>query len=121
MTTLSVTHFDVLEFVKKSKELGVSEPVAEYQARQFEQVIGIAVATVREEILTKELASKGDLRETELRLLKEIEIVRKEIEIIRKEMEQLKFSLVKWVIGVGISAIVIISGTMFTMLKLMLT
>lgn len=65
---MTANHFDVLEYVKKSKELGVTEQLAEYQARQIEQSIEIAINTVRSEIEHKELATKKD-----------IEIVRKEI------------------------------------------
>ena len=36
---IAVKNFDVLAFVKKSKELGATEPLAEYQARQIEQAI----------------------------------------------------------------------------------
>ena len=88
--TINARHFDALAFVKKSKELGASEQLAEYQARQIEQAIDIAVSTakastqsevslIKAEIDNKELATKGDvllmrgeLRETELRLQKEI-------------------------------------------------
>ncbi len=36
MATLSMKHFDVLDFVKKAKELGASQEMAEFQARQIE-------------------------------------------------------------------------------------
>ena len=111
MAALSLKHFDALEFVKKSKELGVSEPVAEYQARQFEQVIEIAVNAAKTTINDKELATKQNLELA----LKQLEL---NLTIALKEQE---LRLVKWVIGMGGSAIIIISGMMFTMLKLMLT
>lgn len=75
MTTTTVSHFDALGYVKKSRELGVPEPVAEYQARQIEQSIEIAVNTARAGMENRELATKKD-----------IETVRKEIEIVRKEI-----------------------------------
>jgi hypothetical protein len=72
--------------LKKLRNLGVSQEVAEVQAQELEHVIDIAVNTSKEEFQAKELANKGDIREvkseireTELRLQKEIEIVRKEI------------------------------------------
>ncbi|MCE2706682.1 MAG: hypothetical protein LW807_06360 [Proteobacteria bacterium] len=91
----TVNHFDALGYVKKSKELGVSEQVAEYQARQIEKSIEIAVSTVRAEIENKELATKKDIGEVR----KEIEIVRKEIEIVRKEIAQASNKTIVWIGG----------------------
>ena len=68
MATLTIKHFDVHDFVKKSKELGVDEKVAEYQARQIEQAIDIAVTVVKEELRAEELATKKDLKELDLKL-----------------------------------------------------
>jgi hypothetical protein len=68
MTVLASHHFDVLSYVKRSKELGVPEPVAEYQARQIEQSIDIAVNTARQDIENKELANKKDIKELELKI-----------------------------------------------------
>lgn len=61
METPTHKNFDSLGFVKKSKELGVKEEVAEYQAPQIEQDIGIAVSTVRDEMNSKDIATKKDL------------------------------------------------------------
>ena len=55
----------------------------------------------------KDLATKGDLKETELKLTKEIELIRreiKEVELrltkeIELKIEQAKTSTIKWVIG----------------------
>ena len=69
MATLTTRHFDALEFVKKSKELGVPEPVAEYQARQIEQAIDIAISTIKEEITLKDLATKRDLESTKNQII----------------------------------------------------
>lgn len=75
MTTIK--HFDILDFVKKSKELGVSELVAEYQARQIESAIDIAVSTAKEEIQFKDLVTSRDMKELELKVssnIKELEV-----------------------------------------------
>jgi hypothetical protein len=44
MNTFAMKHFDLLNFVNKATELGMPKPLAEYQARQFEEVIEIATA-----------------------------------------------------------------------------
>jgi hypothetical protein len=73
----------------------------------------------------RELATKGDLRETELKLTKEIELVRgeikgvelkltKEIESVRLEVEKAKSSLVRWFAGLLIAY----TGVIVTILTL---
>lgn len=82
---MSIKHFDVHGYVKKAKELGTSEELAEFQARQIEQAIDMAISNVEKD----SLATKADLKETELTLRNE---------------------LVKWVLGTGIATILAIAG-----------
>ncbi|MDD3267282.1 MAG: hypothetical protein PHC75_08920 [Burkholderiales bacterium] len=94
MGTLVMKHFDVLDFVKKSKELGVDERVAELQARQFEQAIDIAVSNIE----NRDLVNKHDLEKTRIALKADIDTVKLElsnklnIEIgsVRNEIEKTK-------------------------------
>lgn len=96
MTTKTINHFDALGYVKKLRELGVSESVAECQARQFEQSIEIAVNTMRADLESKELATKKD-----------IESVRKEIEVVRKEIALASNKTILWIVGFVIASSVI--------------
>lgn len=56
---------------------------------------------------SKEAATKGDLREAELRLLKEIETVRKETREVElhlvEKIESTKHELLKWFIGMAVA------------------
>ncbi|MFN7095733.1 MAG: hypothetical protein ACK4M7_10250 [Burkholderiales bacterium] len=81
MATLTAKHFDALDYVKKSKELGVPEQVAEFQARQIEQLAEMIEEQNSKFIVleTKEPATKKDLEITKLELQREIEIVRNDI------------------------------------------
>ncbi len=88
-------HFDSLEFVKKSKELGANEELAVYQARQIEQAIDIAIITARSEIDTRELATKKDIKELELK----IEQVRADVYQVRADMHKSKYEIIIWVAG----------------------
>jgi hypothetical protein len=96
MATITARYFDALTFVRKSRELGVPEQLAEYQARQFEQVINIVSneikAEIKQELHADELLTKGDLKQqleiTKLELQKEIEIVRREIEVVRNDIKK---------------------------------
>lgn len=70
MSAMPIKHFDALSFVKKSKEFGVDERVAELQARQFEQILDIAITSVKEDLKSDELVTKGYLKEN----IKELEL-----------------------------------------------
>jgi hypothetical protein len=64
MTTFTARHFDTLEYVKQAKKLGTSEELAEFQAKQIEQAIVVAVSQIE----SKELATKNDIKELELQI-----------------------------------------------------
>ena len=114
MTAFVMKHFDSLEFVKKSKELGANEELAEYQARQIEQAIDIAISTARVEIDTRELATKKDIKELELKIKEidsklelKIEQVRAEVYQGRAEMHKSKYEIIIWVAGLLLASGVI--------------
>lgn len=69
MATLTSKHFDALAYVKKAKELGASEELAEFQARQIEQAIDVAVTTIKDEITLKDLATKRDLESSKNQII----------------------------------------------------
>lgn len=103
---IAISHFDTLEFVKKSKEYGIPEQAAEFQARQIEQAIAIAVNTAREQIRTKELVTKHDLKLE----ITQVKANIKEAELrLQKEIEQAKNQLLLWMFGMltGFSAFII--------------
>ena len=89
MVAITAKHFDSLGFVKSAKGLGVKEEIAEHQARQIEQAIDIAVATAREEVHAKDLATKQDIKNIELNI--------KNVEI---KIEQSKNQTILWVSGI---------------------
>ncbi len=69
MATLTIKHFDALAYVKKAKELGTSEELAEFQARQIEDAIEVAILNIKEEIAIKDLATKRDLESTKNQII----------------------------------------------------
>lgn len=95
MTAIALKHFDVLDYVEKSKAMGVDEKVAKYQARQFEQVFE-AVNITRSELDNKALATKQDIKELDLK-----------IEQVRSEIYKAKFDIVIWVAGLLLASGVI--------------
>lgn len=108
MTTLTIKHFDILEYVKKAKEYGIKEEFAEYSARQ----IGQLADTVQEQ--KQEIDS---LKHLEPATKKDLELVKLELQ---KEIINIESRLIKWVFGVGVSSVLVLCGAMFTMLKLMI-
>lgn len=108
MVALALKHFDALGYVEKSKALGVDENVAKYQARQFEQVLEIAVTTSQAQIDEKGLATKQDILRLE-RDIKEIDLkieqTRKELKIeIKSEVNRAKYEMIVWVAGMFIAS-----------------
>lgn len=100
--------FDTLDYFEKLKEAGVPEKQAKVQADamrcQNEAQISAYNNLVKEldEKTKHELATKGDVRESELRL-------QKEIEKVRAEMHKIKYDLLLWQFGIGIALAVIMA------------
>ena len=103
-------HFDALDFVKKSKALGVKDELAEYQARQLENVIDIAAFTARQEFNVHELATKTDLKQLEVEIVKfgvEIKQIESKLEI---KIEQYRYDTLKFVIWTGVGVVIFLGG-----------
>ena len=62
--TLASKHFDTLAYVKQARKLGTSEELAEFQAKQIEQAIDVAISQIE----SKDLATKKDIKELELKI-----------------------------------------------------
>lgn len=97
MDAIIMKHFDTLAYVQKSKELGASEPLAEYQARQIEQAINIAVNVAKEDLTG--VATKLDIKELETVTKLEIKELEKSIKDVEKsmhiELKNLEIKLLK--------------------------
>jgi membrane-bound ClpP family serine protease len=89
---INAKQFDALAYVKKAKELGTSEELAEFQARQIEQAFAAAISTIEK----RELATKTD-----------IAMVRAEL---RESELRLKNELIKWILGTGVATILAMAG-----------
>ena len=83
MNALTQT-FDSLGYFEKLKDAGFTEEQARVQAEAFR-----AFSELQEEKAGRELATKGDVREAELRL--------------QKEIQQTRYDLLKWQFGIGLA------------------
>ena len=114
---MSTIILDTLEFATKLKAGGFTEQQAETQARAIAEIVEKQLAT-KHDMEAREADLKRDIQESENRLevkIKELEItLRKDIEILRAEVKrdiaETKAELIRWVVGVGILQLTIITA-----------
>lgn len=87
---MATTTFDTLGYFEKLKAAGVPESQAKVQADTMRDFV-----VMQDEALRKELATKGDLRETELRL--------------QAEIKNIELRLLKWQLGIGLAIILVMA------------
>ena len=100
MSKVTMKHFDVLAYVQQARKLGVSEELAEFQARQIGSISDIIQENHHKiEALKKFKSDK-----------KGLEIHKSKIETIRKETDiiMMKNKLIRWMLGVGAGTILAI-------------
>ena len=102
MATIAIAppvKFDVVEYIKKLRNAGATQEFAEVQAQEMEHALDGVLEQAKRSINDKNLSTKSDLRETELRL---------------------RLATLKFVVWTACVASVTVVGAVFTMLKLML-
>ena len=87
---MSSLTFDTLGYFEKLKAAGVPDAQAKVQVEAMQDVV-----RQYDEHNRKELATKGDLRETELRL--------------QTQMEKNKYDLLRWQIGLAVAIMAIMA------------
>ncbi len=108
---MTTTTFDTLGYAKRLEAAGFTRQQAEVQAEIMRQQAEAQNAALQKilESRDRELATRGDLRETELRL-------QKEIEGVRAEIKDAELRLLKWQIGImltGFGALAVIMAKGF--------
>ena len=105
MSTLSVKHFSTVDYIKKLRAVEFTQPQAEVFAEVMEQQTQIIHEQQNEIkfLKTKETATKSDVKESELKLQKEIEVVRREIATLR-------YDSLKFIVWTGVGVVVILGG-----------
>ena len=100
--------FDIVEYIKKLRNAGVSQDVAEIQAQGIEYVLEQTRQEVKQGFEDKELATKGDMFLIKQELELKIEQVRAGIEQVRAdlktELHKSKYDLVIWVGGLFVAS-----------------
>lgn len=104
--TLNYSRFDVVEYIKKLRNANFTQDQAETIAQETEHMLDAVIEQTKYSIASQELATRGDLEKVKLEL--------------QREIIQIEARLIKWVVGVGLSGVILLSGVLFTTLKLML-
>jgi hypothetical protein len=123
MTTFTINNsrFDVVEYIKNLRKANFTQDQAEAIAQETEHFIDNTLKQTKQEAKdlfdNKELATKGNIRKLELKLQKNI----RELELkTQKEIALIKSKLLKWMLGIGMTSIILVISSTFTILKLML-
>ena len=93
----TTTTFDSLGYFEKLTNVGFTEAQARVQVSAMQDFV-----SSYDEAHRKELATKGDVREAELR-------VQKEIETVRKDIEKVRYDMLRWYIGGWVAMAVMIA------------
>lgn len=104
MTTIT---FDTHEFVKELKDAGFSEQQAEVITKLQKTTVNATLEQAKHDYQLDDLATKRDLRELELKLdarFRELELK------IAKDIAESKAELIRWVVGVGLLQMTLITG-----------
>ncbi len=106
-------HFDPIEYVKQLRSTGFSQEQAELQAQTIDKAINIAIDISKQDVQNKDFSTNNStslihskIRETELRL--------------QKEITDLRYAALRFTIWTGCSVSCVVIGAMYTLLKLML-
>lgn len=91
--------FDTLKFANRLKEAGFTEQQAAVITELQCETVAVTLEQAREDHHLDEIATKRDLKELELALGKEIELLRAET---KKDIAEVKAELIHWVVGAGL-------------------
>ncbi len=104
MTTIT---FDTHDFVKKLKGAGFSEEQAEVLTDLQRATVVNTLEQARHDYELDDLATKRDLKELEVALRRDIKEIELKLEV---KIAETKADLIRWVVGVGLLQITIITG-----------
>lgn len=113
--------FDTHEFVTSLKQAGLSEAQAEMITRLQQQAANATIDYVRSEHTLDDLVSNKALdariKETELKIELVKSELKRDIESVKKEMAESKAELIRWVVGVGLLQITLITALLIKLVN----
>lgn len=113
--------FDTHEFVNSLKQAGLSEAQAEIITKLQQQSATATIDYVKNEHSLDELVNNKALdariKETELKIELVKSELRRDIENVRKEIAETKAELIRWVVGVGLLQITLITALLIKLVN----
>jgi len=104
---MATVTFDTLKFVKTLKEAGVPEPQAEAFSTAVQESHEAADLATKTDLREYESSIRGDLEKLDIGLRHEMKELESRIdtrfEKMHSDMSDLKFELLKWIIGIAIA------------------
>lgn len=101
--------FDPIEYVRKMRNVGMPQEIAETQAQELEHIVQVAVSKSRDEFDKRSLETLNDLKISEEKLSREI----REIDL---KIEKLRYDSLKFTIWTGVAVVFTLGGTLGGML-----
>lgn len=124
-----IDHFDPIEFMKQSRARGVSQDVAELYAQTLAKIVeenqnnqNLATkidlakhdADIRADLAKLEMNIRGDLakqkEELKADIVKQKEDLKADIAKLDIRMSEMRYELIKWIIGVGATSVITMAG-----------
>ncbi len=108
--------FDTLKLARRLEAAGFPTKQAQDTAEALAETLTANVASqadihaVQGDIRELGLQLRAEIREVELRLRAEMAGLRTEMAGLRTEMQSLRAELIKWVVGVGVAAVLAMGG-----------
>lgn len=119
MTTLAL---DTYALVSKLKEAGVPEQQAAAQVETITKAIDSALEQAKHDYRLDDLSTKRDLKELELELKRDMELIKRDIEVLRSDsraqIAETKADLIRWVVGVGVLQTALLTGVLLRLTHL---
>ncbi|POZ53296.1 DUF1640 domain-containing protein [Methylovulum psychrotolerans] len=113
--------FDTHEFFNELKQAGFSEQQAESITRLQRRSADATIGYLRNEHDLDKLVTAKDLdariKETELKMELVRAELKRDIETVRREISETKAELVRWVVGVGILQVAVITALMLKVIS----
>ena len=111
--------FDTLQFAAELMQGGFTEAQAKTMTKAVTKIQQESFTTVVEQVKhdyrLEDIATKRDLKETELKIELVKSELKRDIESVRKEIAETKADLVRWVVGVGVLQMVLITALVLKM------
>jgi hypothetical protein len=104
---MSILTIDTYQIITDLKQSGLSDLQAEAITKLHRQAIDAAVEQARHDYELDNLATKRDLKDIEVNLKKDIEILRLES---KAQNSETKAELIRWVVGVGVLQSALMTG-----------